>query len=158
MTLLLKNLLFTLIVPGSTAVFVPLWFVRDESPVGGFGCVPAVLLWIAGASIYAWCVWDFATVGRGTPAPIDAPKALVVSGLYGYTRNPMYLGVLTTIAGWAVFFWSWVVAVYGLAVLLAFHLFVVGYEEPHLRRTFGADYERYSRTVRRWMPHRRRED
>jgi protein-S-isoprenylcysteine O-methyltransferase Ste14 len=90
--------------------------------------------------------------GKGTPLPIDAPKRLVVQGLYRYIRNPMYAGVLIVIAGWAIFFWTTDLVVYGIAVWIIFHLFVVVIEEPILKRKFGSDYEDYCRNVGRWLP------
>src|SRR5215510_1528724 len=116
MKLLLKNLLFTLIVPGTVGVYVPLVLARHRSPASGLGFFLALALLVIGAVIYAWCVWDFATFGRGTPAPIDAPKKLVVRGLYRYTRNPMYVGVLTVIIGWAVLFQAAALVLYVLIV------------------------------------------
>ena len=152
MTLLIKNLLFSLIVPGAVAVYLPLRMVRNRSlvaaPVFGAGC----MLLLLGASIYAWCVWDFATFGRGTPAPIDAPKRLVVRGLYRYTRNPMYTGVLTVILGWAVLFGAFELVLYVVVVGTFFQSFIVLYEEPHLRAEFGSEYERYCARVGRWLP------
>lgn len=150
MRLLLRNLLFTLAVPGTVAGYLPWLIVRGESGSPAQIVVAGVLFAVGGA-IYLRCVWDFARFGRGTPAPIDAPKRLVVRGLYRYTRNPMYLGVLTFLAGWAVLAATPAILAYGLGVALAFHLFVVGYEEPHLRRLFGAEYERYVARVARWL-------
>jgi len=97
-------------------------------------------------------VWDFAVIGRGTPAPIDAPKVLVVRGLFKYVRNPIYIGVSLVNLGWATYFASRAVLVYALMVAFAFHLFVVLVEEPSLRRLFGESYEDYRRSVRRWLP------
>jgi protein-S-isoprenylcysteine O-methyltransferase Ste14 len=106
-----------------------------------------------GAGIYAWTVWDFASFGRGTPLPIDAPKKLVVRGMYRYTRNPMYSGVILVILGWAsVFALGWLF-VYALGVGVVFHLFVVMYEEPRLKQLFGEEYETYRAGVGRWVPH-----
>jgi len=99
-------------------------------------------------------VWDFARFGRGTPAPIDAPKRLVTRGLYRYTRNPMYVGVLTVILGWAVLFRAWALVAYALAVWSCFHSFIILYEEPHLRAQFGKEYEEYRVRVSRWLPGR----
>ncbi|MGH9932165.1 MAG: methyltransferase family protein [Pyrinomonadaceae bacterium] len=96
--------------------------------------------------------WDFARFGRGTPAPIDAPKRLIVRGLYRYTRNPMYVGVLTVIVAWALSFRMAALLVYGLAVAACFHLFIILYEERRLRRDFGIEYEEYCARVRRWLP------
>jgi protein-S-isoprenylcysteine O-methyltransferase Ste14 len=153
--LLLKNALFTLVVPGTVAVYVPLWMVRDRSPASvPVVAVGAVVVALGGAT-YAWCVWDFAAFGRGTPAPIDAPKRLVVRGLYRHTRNPMYLGVLAVVLGWAMMFRAGTLVVYALCLGLAFHLFVVGYEERRLRREFGGEYERYCGQVGRWLPRMR---
>ncbi len=152
MATLIKNLLFTLVVPGTAAVCVPLLIAHDSCLTSWPGRVIAGLLFAAGGVVYTWCVWDFASFGRGTPAPIDAPKRLVVRGLYRHTRNPMYLGVVTVILGWAVLFRSLGVLVYALAVITCFHLFVVLYEEPHLRREFGREYERYRSRVPRWLP------
>ena len=151
-TLALKNLLFTVLVPGTVAVYVPLLLTRSllagTGPVRGL----AVLVFAVGASIYAWCVWDFATFGRGTPAPIDAPKRLVVRGLYRVTRNPMYVGVLTVILGWAVLYRSRALALYALAIWCCFESFVLLYEEPHLRRVLGSEYDAYRARVGRWLP------
>jgi len=152
MSLFLKNLLFTVFIPGTVAVYLPLLLCRGRSPGSGIAVALGVALLAAGGGIYAWCIWDFATFGRGTPAPIDAPKKLVVRGLYRYTRNPMYLGVLTVILGWAVLHQSADVLLYACCVGLCFHLFVVLYEERHLHRVFGGDYHEYCSAVGRWLP------
>lgn len=156
MLLLLKNLLFTVFVPGTVAVFIPYCIARSSE---GFDLDTPRLLWSAplflfGAGIYVWCLWDFAVAGRGTPAPIDPPKRLVVRGLYRRVRNPMYLGVLLVIGGWIVLSRRVAVLEYGLVVTLCFHLFVVLMEEPLLRRRFGPSYAAYCRAVRRWLPGR----
>jgi protein-S-isoprenylcysteine O-methyltransferase Ste14 len=154
--LFLKNLLFTVLIPGTVAVTVP-WMIGSAG-AGASGSSSAnhpylsLVPLAAGACIYLWCLWDFATFGRGTPAPIDAPKRLVVRGLYHHLRNPMYVGVLFVILGWAIYFWSARLVLYAAAIGSMFHLFVVAYEEPALRRTFGADYEKYCSRVRRWAP------
>src|SRR5262249_1425425 len=112
------------------------------------GLLPTVV----GAVIYAWCAWEFARHGRGTPAPIDPPRELVVRGLYRYTRNPMYVGVVTMLLGEAVLFGSLALLEYAAAV---FALFAGGgllYEEPTLRAKFGDSYRRYCQTVPRWLP------
>jgi len=154
MLLALKNLVFTVLVPGTVAGFVPYRLVsrsgaaRLDAP----HLLVAAPLALVGLAIYFWCLWDFAVAGRGTPAPIDPPKHLVVRGLYRYVRNPIYVGVLLVVAGWAVAFRSSAVLEYGVAVALAFHLFVMLVEEPLLRRRFGATYEAYRRAVPRWLP------
>ena len=89
---------------------------------------------------------------RGTPAPIDAPKKLVVRGLYRFTRNPMYLGVLTIVLAWSALGRAADVALYAACVASAFHAFIVFYEEPHLEQLFDADYAAYRARVGRWLP------
>jgi protein-S-isoprenylcysteine O-methyltransferase Ste14 len=103
-----------------------------------------------GAAFYCWCAWEFASAGRGTPAPIDPPKLLVARGLYRVVRNPMYVGVLLVLLGESLVFGSWDLLRYAVLVWLCFHLFVVLYEEPALRRKFGASYEDYCQRVWRW--------
>ncbi len=152
MALLLKNLLFTVLIPGTVAVYVPLLIAGSSSFASGTLFVIGLALLVVGAATYAWCVWDFATFGRGTPAPIDAPKKLVVRGLYRYTRNPMYVGVLRVILGWAALFSTANLALYALVVGTCFHLFIVLYEERHLRAEFPSQYEAYCSQVSRWLP------
>ena len=154
--LLFKNLVFTLVVPGTIAVYVPFLIARNRSPASGPVFVIALAVLTVGAAVYAWCVWDFAAVGRATPAPIDAPKKLVVRGLYRYTRNPMYVGVLTVILGWALFFEAPALVLYAVLVGICCHLFILLYEERHLRRKFGAEYDAYCAQVGRWLPRLRR--
>ena len=156
MALLLKNLLFTFVVPGTVAVAVPLLLAGSRSVAPGGSRAIALSLFGVGTLIYGWCVWDFASFGRGTPAPIDAPRKLVVRGLYRFTRNPMYVGVLTVILAWAVLFQSAGLALYAAIVAACFHTFVVVYEEPHLGRLFGDSYAAYQAEVRRWLPGRPR--
>jgi len=158
MLLFLKNALFTVVVPGTVGVIVP-YRIGLRRMASGMPWSPrqyvALCLLAVGGAIYFRCVWDFARTGRGTPAPIDAPKVLVVRGLYQYVRNPIYIGVLLIVLGWAVYFASFRVLVYGAVVALGFHLFVTLVEEPSLRRRFGESYERYCGAVRRWVPGRR---
>jgi protein-S-isoprenylcysteine O-methyltransferase Ste14 len=106
----------------------------------------------AGAALAVWCILTFAVVGRGTPAPFDPPRRLVVRGPYRYVRNPMYLGAGLALAGAALFYEAAALWAYAAAFLLLLHLFVIWYEEPTLQRTFGEDYDQYRRQVRRWWP------
>lgn len=150
--LFFKNLVFTLVVPGTVAVYIPV-FIFPHAPVTlSLVALSGVIALAIGLIIYTWCIWDFGTAGRGTPAPIDPPKALVIGGLYNYTRNPMYLGVLCIIAGWALLFQSLGIAIYALCVAIVFHLFILFYEEPHLKSIFGASYGLYCNKVSRWLP------
>ncbi len=115
--------------------------------------VPSVL----GFAVALRCVWDFGWTGHGTPAPIAPPKRLVVVGFYRYVRNPMYLGFGVGWVGlWVVFGRANTVVITGaFAATLGVVLFVLLYEEPHLRKIFGAEYEEYCRNVRRWVPRMR---
>jgi protein-S-isoprenylcysteine O-methyltransferase Ste14 len=151
-TLFLENLLFTIVAPGTLSVWLPLALARGAATATGPRRFGAFALFTAGGSLYLWCVWNFASFGRGTPAPIDAPKRLVARGPYRFVRNPMYLSVLAVILGHAAYFLADVMLAYGAAVALAFHLFVVVYEEPHLLRRFGTEYANYLATTRRWLP------
>jgi protein-S-isoprenylcysteine O-methyltransferase Ste14 len=151
--LLLKNIFFTLLVPGTVGVYVPLLLAGEARwPEWGAAQAVALVPLALGTVVYLRCLWAFGAVGRGTPAPIDPPRRLVVTGLYRYVRNPMYLGVLLVIAGWVVFFQSETLLTYGAVTALVLHLFVVLIEEPLLRRKFGDAYSEYSRTVNRWLP------
>jgi len=111
-----------------------------------------LLLILTGVPICAWCFLDFVFRGKGTPAPIDPPKKLVIKGLYQYARNPMYIGFILILAGEAVWFESTALLVYASLFFLASHLFVVLYEEPTLRKKFGKEYENYYHIVPRWIP------
>jgi protein-S-isoprenylcysteine O-methyltransferase Ste14 len=106
----------------------------------------------AGALVALWCIFTFVWKGRGTPAPFDPPRRLVMQGPYRLVRNPMYMGAALALAGAACFYKSAALLVYCGLFLLVTHLFVTRYEEPKLRRTFGADYEAYCNRVRRWWP------
>jgi protein-S-isoprenylcysteine O-methyltransferase Ste14 len=114
--------------------------------------IAGMIITVIGAAIALWCVFTFAFIGKGTPAPFDPPRRLVIRGPYRFVRNPMYIGAGIALAGAALFYGSLPILIYAGLFLLATHLFVVLYEEPTLRRTFGSDYERYCRQVRRWWP------
>ena len=151
----LKTLIFTFIVPGTVTIYVPHWLLATESlsPAFDLGLTHylGLVLMTLGAAIYGWCAWDFTFTGKGTPAPIDPPKELVVRGLYRYTRNPMYVGVLTVLLGETLWFGSRRLLVYTAAVALLFHLFITLYEEPVLQQSFGDAYRRYRGNVPRWL-------
>jgi protein-S-isoprenylcysteine O-methyltransferase Ste14 len=160
-TLFLETVLFTVLVPGTVAFWLPRAILDARrlvmpSPWSAVQLVALIPLAL-GAAVYLRCVWEFATRGRGIPAPVDHPKALVVTGLYRYVRNPMYLGVLLFLLGEALFLQYRAFLVYALAWLAFVHLNVLVYEEPNLRRRFGASYGRYTAAVRRWIPGRRYE-
>lgn len=150
--LFIKSFAFTLFLPGTVAVMIPLLITKEIVFESYFSAFFALLLMCIGTVIYVWCVWDFVVSGKGTPAPIDAPKHLVVNGLYCYTRNPMYVGVLCFIFGWVLLYTVSSMIIYAVCVALCFQLFVVFYEEPILQKQFGSEYSLYRLSVNRWLP------
>jgi protein-S-isoprenylcysteine O-methyltransferase Ste14 len=114
----------------------------------------ATLPSVLGFAVALRCVWDFGWTGRGTPVPIAPPQRLVVVGFYRHVRNPMYVGFATGWIGlWILFGHANVATIVAVAIAaLAVHLFVLFYEEPTLRRKFGAEYDQYCRNVGRWHP------
>ncbi|HUK86381.1 MAG TPA: isoprenylcysteine carboxylmethyltransferase family protein [Terriglobales bacterium] len=148
--------LFLVVAPGTLAVYIPWTLCRWRLAPPLLGFLPlrvvGVPLIAAGLAVLLDSFGRFALQGLGTPAPIAPPQHLVVSGLYRYVRNPMYVAVLALIFGQGLLFGSVVVLEYGLAVWLGFYLFVLLYEEPTLRAKFGAEYEQYCARVRRWLP------
>lgn len=155
MWLLLKNVIFTVLAPGTVVGLLPwrilVWTGGDAIPAVGWLQVLAVVPAVTAVGIYVWCVYDFMVVGRGTPAPVDPPQELVVRGLYRVTRNPLYVAVFCMIAAEAMFFASAWLLLYAAAMGIVFQSFVVLYEEPTLRRLFGAAYADYTTSVPRWF-------
>lgn len=150
----LRAVLFIIVVPGAVAGWLP-WYVAGAPPdvwgaSHGAWRLGALLI-VAGWAVLLWCAREFAMRGRGTPGPWDAPRELVITGLYRHTRNPMYVAVLAAILGQAIWFHSKQVCWYALIVAVVFQLWVVSYEEPALERAFGARYTEYRRRVRRWF-------
>lgn len=106
----------------------------------------------AGAGVLLHSFWRFASEGRGTPAPNAPTERLVTGGAYRYVRNPMYVSVLAAILGQALFLGQPILILYGAAVGIAVVSFVLLYEEPILKRRYGARYEEYRRAVPGWIP------
>jgi protein-S-isoprenylcysteine O-methyltransferase Ste14 len=152
--LALRAIFFVLLLPGTVAGYVPFRILRSADllrvPNLSASAILATILAITGALVLLRCVWDFFATGKGTLAPVDPPRFLVVRGLYRFTRNPMYNGVIALIVGEAWFFGSVSLAEYALLVLVLFYLFVVLYEEPALESMFGESYRVYRRAVPRW--------
>ena len=134
---------------------LPSWLGFHVEAAGGarwrwIAAIPSVL----GFAVAIRCIWDFGRTGHGTPAPVAPPRNLVVVGFYRYVRNLMYLGFFTGWVGlWVVFGRANLAVITGVCMAaLGVVLFVQLYEEPHLRKMFGAEYEEYCRNVGRWIP------
>jgi protein-S-isoprenylcysteine O-methyltransferase Ste14 len=153
--LAIRSTAWAALLPGFFAGYVPWRFfglahvqldLHDPIHLLGLLCIGL------GVGLLVACIWEFARSGRGTLAPVDPPSQLVVRGLYRYVRNPMYLSVTTIVLGELLLTQSRGLLTYWAIWFAAVNLFVIGYEEPTLRRQFGASYERYSQTVPRWIP------
>jgi len=152
----LGSALFFVIAPLVLAGFVPWWVTHWEfrPPFFDLQATRAVgmLLIAAGLPGLIDSFARFALQGLGTPAPIAPPQNLVVTGLYRYVRNPMYVAVVAVILGQGILFGDWRLLIYGGLMWLAFHAFVLAYEEPVLAESFGAQYEDFRANVPRWIP------
>ena len=145
----LRALLAFLALPGIVAFAVPLLLLR---PAGRTRLEPDGAIVLAlGVVVLLACVREFHVAGKGTLAPWSPPKHLVTSGLYGFSRNPMYVGVLLVVSGWALGFRAGALGVYAAALAVAFHLRVVLGEEPWLARTHGEAWAQYRQRVPRWI-------
>ena len=155
-TAALGSIVFFFLAPGTVAGLVP-WLISGWQQQGDFAGVAWVRmagfgLIAAGLLVLIDCFVRFALQGIGTPAPVAPTKHLVVTGWYRHVRNPMYVAVVTIIAGQAFLFADVRVLVYAAMAWLGFHVFVTQYEEPTLRQTFAEDYAVYCKAVRRWLP------
>jgi protein-S-isoprenylcysteine O-methyltransferase Ste14 len=149
--LLLRALISFLVLPGTVAGLIPAWVVSTDRGRGHgliLGAVPLAI----GVVMLLWCVRDFYASGKGTLAPWDPPRRLVIVGLYRFTRNPMYVGIALLLVGWSLLAASPLLAGYAVIVVIVFHLRVVLYEEPRLNAQFGEAWARYSAAVPRWLP------
>src|SRR5713101_5396584 len=153
---ILGSALFLLILPIAVAGLGPWWISRwqMQAPLLGFFPIRVAggLLIATGLPVLLDSFARFALKGLGTPAPVFPTKHLVITGLYRYVRNPMYVGVIAVIAGQGLLFGNLRVLLCGVLVWLAFSLFVMGYEEPVLRKTFGDEYREFCENVPRWVP------
>ena len=152
----IKTLLWSIFVAGTVLIIVPYLLLSSRfdsfrvslSYFRFFGLIPILI----GVMLYVWCAWYFTFIGKGTPAPFDPPKELVINGAYQYVRNPIYVFVALTLTGEAILFETTILVVYATLAVIVFSLWVVLYEEPSLKRRFGESYERYCERVSRWFP------
>jgi protein-S-isoprenylcysteine O-methyltransferase Ste14 len=153
--LAIRSIAWAALLPGFFAGFVPWRYfglahvqLTLRNPLHVFGLMGIGV----GVVLLGSCIWQFAHSGRGTLAPLDPPRQLVVRGPYRYVRNPMYAAVTAIVLGEVLLTRSVGLFTYWAIWFACVNLFVIGYEEPTLRRQFGASYERYTRTVGRWIP------
>ena len=156
--ILIRAIVYSTLFIGFLLVFLPARILSrsgiDRPADIGLAQIAGMIVGASGAVLALWCIITFILIGRGTPAPFDPPRRLVAAGPYRFVRNPMYIGAGLALAGAALFYESWTLLGYGAAFVLVTHLFVVVYEEPTLRATFGDSYLRYCSRVRRWWPGR----
>ena len=152
----LGSLVFFVIAPGAVALYLPWLISRGEMQPAFFGLggirLAGTVLVLLGLVPLLNSFVRFAFEGLGTQAPIAPPQRLVVTGFYRRVRNPIYVGLVAIILGEALLLGEVRLLCYAVVVWLSFHLVVLGYEEPTLRRSFGDDYNRYSENVPRWLP------
>ena len=154
-SLLIRNLVFTILQPGIVAGLIPYLVVRDQfrqtlsfqQPQQIVG----LLVFMIGFAAMTYCIYLFAVDGRGTLSPFDRTQKLVVKGLYRFSRNPMYVGVIGMLIGESIFFQGYLLWIYTLLVFILFNGFIFFIEEPRLKKDFGEDYLNYCRKVRRWI-------
>lgn len=158
MAALARAILYATVFVGLVLVFLPArileWAgVTRPSPIGWVQVVGAATT-LLGAAMALSCVVTFAVNGRGTPAPFDPPRKLVVAGPYAFVRNPMYIGADLALAGVAMFYETVTLWVFLLGFIAVTHAFVILYEEPTLNDLFGDSYREYRARVNRWVPRR----
>jgi protein-S-isoprenylcysteine O-methyltransferase Ste14 len=156
MPVFVRAVIYSSLFIASILVFIPAQLLGGAgivrpAAVGALGLVGMAAVAL-GAAVALWCIATLAVEGRGTPAPFDPPRRLVVRGPYRLVRNPMYLGAGLALAGAAVVYRSVALVVYLIVLGLITQALVVLYEEPALGRQFGADYLAYCHQVRRWLP------
>ena len=149
--MILRALIAFLVLPGLFALALPPLLAVLDPWRGGASWLGWPVL-AAGVAVLGWCVADFYLAGKGTLAPWDPPRRLVIRGLYRHTRNPMYVGVLTIVLGQALVWGSPLLGLYGVALAIGFHVRVTRVEEPWLARTFPEDWPSFAATIPRWVP------
>ncbi len=155
-SLIIRNLIFTILHPGIVAGLVPYLILKEKIndafifpwPVYKYFGAAGIVI---GLIFLLWCITSFAISGRGTLSPADPTKKLVTKGLYKFTRNPMYVGVVLILMGQTLMYLSASLLIYSTLVLIGFNIFIIFIEEPRLKKDFGLDYYSYCQKVRRWI-------
>ena len=144
--------LFSLILPITVLVLVPMWLEPRRTPAGDVPFVAGAGIMLIGLLIMGHTIASFIRIGRGTLAPWSPTRKLVVTGMYAYVRNPMILGVIIVLLGEALAFASWRVLAWAVIVFVLNTLYFMYSEEPGLEKRFGEEYRSYQRRVPRWLP------
>lgn len=155
-SLFLRGLFFAVLNPGIVAGLIPVLITKVYT--GDLFSTPLNLNHIIGSTLFligfiilSICIVDFAVIGRGTLSPADPTKKLVHKGLYQYSRNPMYVGVIVILLGEIIFTQSILLLIYALAIFTIFNIFIIFFEEPRLKKDFQEAYIHYCEKVRRWL-------
>lgn len=158
MLVLIRTIVYASVFTGIVLIVLPQQILRyiGITPQETIGLlqISGIAVGLVGGTVALWCVFAFAFIGRGTPAPFDPPRCLVIRGPYRYVRNPMYIGAGMFLSGIGLYFEAPEILLYTVILWLIVHLFIIFYEEPVLKRLFGAEYESYRNSVRRWLPGR----
>lgn len=152
--LYLRNFLFLVLQPGIVVVGIPYLIIQPIFKAilpDALYQILAILLFTLGFTILLHCIAMFIRHGKGTLSPVDPTKQLVVQGLYRYSRNPMYVGVLLMLLAECLFFLSMPLCLYFAGMAMVFHAFICIHEEPRLKKCFGAQFEQYQKSVKRWF-------
>jgi protein-S-isoprenylcysteine O-methyltransferase Ste14 len=155
-SLLFRNLFFTILQPGLVAGLFPFLITRSQhqtllSHALSWLQYTLIFIFLTGFIVTIVCILRFAFEGKGTLSPADETKQLVIGGLYKYSRNPMYIGVMFMLIAETLFTQSNEMIIYSLIVFTCFQLFIMFHEEPRLQRDFGDQYTQYRKQVRRWL-------
>src|SRR5262249_46360063 len=153
---LIRAVTYAALFIGFVLVYLPSRFLSWSGIVApattGVPQVAGMMVVSIGTAIALWCIFTFVLIGKGTPAPFDPPRKLVIRGPYRFVRNPMYIGAGMTLAGAALYYGSLSIFIYTGLFFFITPLFIVLYEEPTLRKTFGDEYAAYVGHVSRWLP------
>lgn len=155
-SLILRNLVFTILQPGIVAGLIPYLIVENGKALFSdahweWQQYIGMVFFALGLFVLTICLSSFIVKGRGTLSPLDPTRRLVTDGLYRFSRNPMYIGVIFILIGETVFFESYALLMYSALVFTGFNLFIAFVEEPRLRRDFGEEYRAYTQKVGRWI-------
>lgn len=150
-----------LILPGTVLIFIPailLFTSRNSAYSNQLASFSDIRIWIGiilfliGIALAIWTVRLQLAIGKGTPAPWDPPKKLVVEGPYKYVRNPMITGAILILCAEALIFGSWPVAWWAVIFFLMNCIYFPMFEEKELESRFGKEYFDYKENVPRWLP------